>query len=104
MKYTPNQLEEDIIDLIAELMSLREAKGHDYSGGEDTLENLREFGSFGVVVRLTDKIKRLKFFYQSGILAVEDEKIEDTMKDLINYALYLLIMRRQESGDSKEKL
>jgi len=94
--YTIDDLENDISDVIAELSKIRKAKGHDYSGTDDTLDNLREFGSFGVVVRIGDKFKRLKHFYKQGTLEVQDERIEDTMQDLINYALYLLIMYRQE--------
>jgi len=97
-KYTINHLERDITSIIAELSKLRAAKGHDYSGTEDTLDNLREFGSMGVLVRIGDKFKRLKHFYRQGVLAVQDEKIEDTMNDLINYAMYLLIMYRQETN------
>ncbi|KKM77036.1 hypothetical protein LCGC14_1374040 [marine sediment metagenome] len=96
MKYTIDDLEKDISDIITELAAMRKAKGHDYSGTEDTLDNLREFGTFGVVVRIMDKVKRLKHFFRQGVLEVEDEKIGDTMCDLINYALYLLIMWRQE--------
>ncbi len=96
MSYTILKLEEDISQIITELSKMREAKGHDYSGTEDTLDNLREFGSFGVLVRIGDKFKRLKHFYDQGELKVTDEKIEDTMDDLINYTLYLKIMYQQE--------
>lgn len=98
--YSIEVLERDIQRMIAELAALRRTKGHDYSGTADTLENLREFGSFGVLVRLGDKFKRLKHFYRQGDLAVAAEKITDTMDDLINYALYLKIMYRQEQEQS----
>jgi hypothetical protein len=98
MSYTIDDMEKDINSIMGELAVLRKAKGHDYSGTADTLDNLREFGSFGVVVRIGDKFKRLKHFYSQKELAVHDEKIEDTMQDLINYACYLLIMYRQERG------
>ncbi len=94
--YTIIDLEKDIEEISQELSDLRARKGHDYSGTKDTLDNLREFGSFGVLVRIGDKFKRLKHFYQQGSLHVVDESAEDTMKDLINYANYLLILYRQE--------
>jgi len=96
--YTNDDLERDIDDIITELAIIRKAKGHDYSGEEDTFDNLREFGSLGVLARLTDKVKRLIRFYQQNPLYVKDESIEDTMKDLINYALYLKIMFEQEKN------
>ena len=95
-EYTIDDLEEDIQAIIKELAVMRLDKGHDYSGTADTLNNLREFGAFGVLVRIGDKFKRLKHFYEQGELAVKDESIEDTMKDFINYALFQLILYRQE--------
>ena len=96
MKYTIDDMEEDINEINLKLSAIRRAKGHDYSGMGDTLDNLREFGWRGVVVRIGDKFKRLKHFCKQGKLEVKDESIEDTMNDLINYAYYVLIMYHQE--------
>jgi len=101
MKYTIHDMEYDIYNIIQSLAAIRKAKGHDYSGTEDTLDNLREFGSFGVLIRIGDKFKRLKHFYHQKELAVKDEKIVDTMDDLINYALYLKIMYLQEQENDE---
>lgn len=97
MKYSIDDLEQDIDSVIDELRELRKNKGHDYSEGDDTLENLRPCGSYGVVVRIGDKFHRLKSLLKKEDIACKDEKIEDTMKDLINYALYLLIMHRHST-------
>ena len=92
-------LEADVESIITELAGVRARKGHDYSGTEDTLDNLRDYGWKGVEVRLGDKQKRLMHFIQSGgDLRVKDESIEDTMKDRINYALFSLILYRQEKA------
>ena len=99
MKYTIHDMEHDIYNIIQGLSEMRKAKGHDYSGEGDTLDNLREFGSQGVLVRIFDKCKRMKHFYRQGVLSVADEKIDDTVNDLINYALYLKIMRKQEQDN-----
>lgn len=96
MKYTIEQMEVDINRIISELSEMRLNKGHDYSGTEDTLDNLREFGSLGVLVRIGDKFKRLKHFYRQRTLKVKDETALDTMNDLINYSLYLRILYEQE--------
>ena len=96
MSYTIDEMEKEIGDIITELSEMRRDKGHDYSGIEDTLDNIREFGAFGVLVRIGDKFKRLKHFYAQGFLRVENESAEDTICDLINYALFMLIMYRQE--------
>jgi hypothetical protein len=97
MRYNLIELERDIEDIVIELSEIRAKKGHDYSGTEDTLENQREFGWRGVVIRNHDKQKRLSHFIKSGgVLKVSDESIEDTMLDQINYALFSLILYRQE--------
>ena len=99
MSYTLINLEQDIENIISELAEVRAKKGHDYSGTADTLDNLRAFGWKGVVVRLGDKFNRLKHFVLSGEdLLVKDESIEDTLQDFINYALFSLILYRQEKA------
>ena len=102
MKYTIDDLEADIAEIVATLADMRKAKGHDYSGEADTFDNLREFGSLGVLVRIGDKFKRLKNFYRQGRLDVTDESVKDTMRDLINYSLFLLIMYEQEQANGSD--
>ena len=70
----------------AEDMKLLKAKGHDYAGEADALGNLRRFGLYGIVVRLSDKFSRLERFAQGGDLKVRDESIRDTLRDIRNYA------------------
>ena len=95
--YSLLNLEQDIEEIIQELSEVRAQKGHDYSGEEDTFANLRAFGWQGVIVRLGDKFHRLMNFMKSGgDLRVQDEKIEDTMQDFVNYALFMLILYRQD--------
>jgi len=66
-------------------LALIRRKGHDYSGNEDCLSNLRVFGFVGCVVRLTDKVFRLIQFIKQGHLEVKDESILDTLADARNY-------------------
>lgn len=67
-------------------MALLQAKGHDYSGEQDALGNLRRFGLYGIIVRLSDKFSRLEQFAKGGELKVKDESIRDTLRDIRNYA------------------
>ena len=99
--YPEEALERDILALVGRLRALRQAKGHDYCSSNDCLENLRPFGTAGVVIRIGDKFHRLKSFVKKGIQKVKDEKITDTMDDLVNYAMYLRIMWEQEKGATK---
>ena len=72
-------------------------KGHDYSGDDDCMENLRAFGFLGAVVRIGDKFFRLKNFVQSGELYVKEESVIDTLRDLRNYGYLAEILYRNES-------
>lgn len=63
------------------------AKNHDYASDEDPFRNFRSFGRFGILVRLSDKLARLQSFLENGKLKVADETIEDTVCDIINYAI-----------------
>lgn len=103
MRYTINQLERDIDAIMERLKVIRHKKGQDYSGlSTDTLANLRNDGTRGVLCRINDKVCRLRNVLASGC-AVEDERVTDTMDDLINYALYLPIMHQQEEGTTQEE-
>lgn len=78
-----------------ELVPITIKKGHDYAGNQDCLSNLNDFGWKGVVVRISDKYHRLKNFTLSDQLMVKDENIEDTIKDMINYLFFAMIMKRR---------
>lgn len=41
----------------------------------------------GILVRLGDKFARLQSFTENGKFFVEDEGVQDTIKDIINYAV-----------------
>jgi len=84
----------------AEDMKLLQAKGHDYSGQQDALGNLRRFGLYGIIVRLSDKFSRLEQFAKSGALQVKDESIRDTLRDIRNYAFLAQIFL---DGNDEEK-
>jgi hypothetical protein len=55
-----------------------------------------EFGVIGVLMRIEDKIKRSLNITNNGIHLVKDEKIEDTLIDLHNYAAMALILLNEE--------
>ena len=43
----------------------------------------------GFLTRMMDKISRVNSFVKQGTLNVADEKIEDTLMDLANYAILM---------------
>lgn len=66
-----------------------EAKNADYG---DSFGKLRQEFPDAILIRLTDKLERLKTLYSGGKCAV-DESIEDTLLDLANYAIMEVIER-----------
>ena len=71
------------------------AKNHDYAHEGDVFRNFRRYGTFGVLVRLSDKLARLDSFEEKEEFAVADEKLEDTIVDIINYAVIYLAMKQE---------
>lgn len=92
-----NMTRDDLTKLHSDLSSaaahLMKAKNHDYAHSDDIFRNFRMFGSFGILVRLSDKIARLRSFEDSGQFAVQDERLDDTIVDIINYAVLYRAMR-----------
>jgi len=85
-------------------------KNHDYAGqrgdDQDPFANFRLCAVLrlcsveeGVLVRLCDKISRLATFATAGNLLVEDEKVEDTVLDIINYAVILAALVKEGKKD-----
>ena len=74
---------------------LYEKKNSDYG---DSFSQLRKRYPNFVCMRLFDKLNRLDTIIQPGYeCKVSDEKIEDTLMDIANYALMELAERRADS-------
>lgn len=65
------------------------AKNHDY--GDSFKKSLDEFGPLAAVVRMSDKMERIKTLVHHHTEPKVNEKIEDTLLDLANYAIMTLI-------------
>ena len=78
-------------------------------GGDDCFGNLRKAGWLGTVIRLGDKSDRLLSLAAMDEAEVAklaesmDENIEDTLLDIINYAMFTLIMKRGCNNVSKKE-
>lgn len=97
-------------ELFTKADALISKKGHDYNREQqesgDTLFNLRVCEILGIVpitergilVRLSDKFMRLISLVQVGVAPKnQDEKIEDTVLDIINYASYLSLIWKKRN-------
>ena len=73
-------------DIAKELVELHNRKNSDY--GNAAHQSYLEFGIISYVIRLNDKLNRLKSLTKPGAtMKVQDESIIDTLKDLAAYAI-----------------
>ena len=73
-------------DIAKELVELHRRKNNDY--GDAAHQSYKEFGITSYVIRLNDKMNRLKALTKPGAtMKVQDESIIDTLKDLAAYAI-----------------
>ena len=77
-----------VADQMLGCLKLFDRKQRDYGSG-----NIAVFGDKGILIRLFDKLHRLKNLYDRGGEAAVAESIEDTWRDLCNYAAMALTCR-----------
>jgi hypothetical protein len=63
-------------------------KNHDY--GNSFEKSCNEFGLTAPIIRMSDKLERIKTLNKISPL-IGDERIEDTLLDLANYAVMTLL-------------
>lgn len=87
-------------EILDEMRDIHERKNHDY--GNSFSESIDEWGYVSALVRIGDKVKRLKQLLVRGEGAqVKDESAIDTAIDLANYAVMLAseLRRRREERE-----
>lgn len=109
---TPSELlklHEETCELTREIMR---RKNNDYTGGENAIDALANFKSAtalglhpvtGLLLRVQDKLMRIRSFVADGHLRVSGETVEDACDDILNYAvLCKALLREEQSGDSSQ--
>ena len=92
MAYTEKQHQEKVNafeDVTLDLRNLYDAKNRDY--GDSFSKSFEQWGLPMVCIRLTDKLNRLSSFAKGQDMQVADEKVEDTLMDMANYAIMALV-------------
>jgi hypothetical protein len=82
--------------ILEQMFDLTSVKNHDYAREDEALANFKEFGSVGVLIRISDKFQRIKnalWFKRSFVVK---ESIEDTMLDQAVYSVILLVLHHFE--------
>ena len=87
--YAPEGFEEACRKVAYKVASTVISKQHDY--GHD---NIMAFKEHGLVVRLSDKVARLKNLLWSNS-SPNNESIEDTFTDIAGYAIIALMVMRE---------
>lgn len=84
--------------VIAGMREITRRKNLDYATDSDAFQNFRLTEHLqitdtarGILVRMSDKFQRICNLIGGNDAAVLDEKIDDTLKDLANYSIILLI-------------
>lgn len=78
-------------DICKQLNLLYENKNSDYG---DSFEKVRQEYPEAIIIRLMDKLERLKTLYKVKQSKV-DESIEDTLMDMANYCIMELVEIRR---------
>lgn len=77
------------------LHDLYDRKNRDY--GSSVTDTFNKYGLVSFLVRLEDKLNRVRSLTQNGEAKVLDEKIEDTLMDMANYAMLAVIELRMNN-------
>lgn len=85
------------LNLLDEMRRLHESKSADYGSQDDPLANIRQGAEFvniehwrGCMVRIADKVQRLRTYCQTGRLV--HEGVRDTLLDLSAYSLLAIVL------------
>lgn len=86
---------EQFRQIVNEMADVYEKKNNDY--GDSTTDTYLRYGSVSFLTRLRDKLNRLDSLLVNGNKhMVADEKVEDTLLDLANYAVIFLMAYQNE--------
>lgn len=95
---------------LANIKEVIKAKNHDYTSDNDSaFANFESTADIappmaGVLIRIGDKIQRLKTYVAKGSLQVKGESAQDAARDLIGYSLILLGMLAESEVKPKTRL
>ena len=81
------------MDRVTQLQTIQdEARALFAKKNADYGDAFAKYGVIGVLMRIEDKIQRALSISKSQIKLVEDERLEDTLLDLHNYAAMALML------------
>lgn len=93
-------------ELCSKALALMEWKNTDYTAGGGVFDNFNNAAVFGVsreqglLIRVMDKLMRVKSFIRNGTLALKNEAVEDSILDVINYMVLLAGMIEENKDEA----
>ena len=88
-------------DLTSRMNDIFQAKRNDY--GPSTEDTFKRYGAVSLLVRMRDKLNRLdNLLVTKTSSSVNDERVEDTLLDLANYALITILEMKKMSLEECE--
>jgi hypothetical protein len=106
---------QELLDLHRETSELTRSimsrKNSDYTGGKHAPDALANFKSStalglhpvtGLLLRVQDKLMRIRSFVADGELQVSGESVEDACNDIVNYAILCKALLREERHAAQE--
>ncbi len=100
---TKNEFNELVAHTLGELTETLKKKQNDYTGGGDPFANFRLSTlegvepTTGLMIRVQDKMQRIRTYIKKGELLVDGEGFEDAIEDVIGYMLILKGLLREEA-------
>lgn len=82
---TPQRLEQ-LLAVQQEAASLFERKHRDYG------DSFADHGPVGVLIRIHDKLNRIRTIERNKVTMVDTESARDTLIDLVNYAAMAVLL------------
>lgn len=103
---------QDFNQVLVKMQEIHDAKSNDYASNEDEFGNFIESERVGVpahigsFIRMQDKYTRCCNLLSGKEQKVEDEKVQDTLMDLANYAIITLCLynKKQERMEQAERM
>ena len=96
--------DERFLQILDRIRSTHQKKGEDYGNAEDPFANIsaaEEFGMepwVGTVLRMNDKMARIKSFIKKGVL--QNESLSDSLLDIAVYAIIALVKYEEKLGNN----
>ena len=107
-----NELLEIHEDTCSKCKSIMVKKNNDYTGGKKATDIFANFNSSkildihpvqGLLLRVIDKVQRIRSFTNDKELSVPNETVEDACDDIVNYAILAKAMLLDERSQIEQK-